>query len=86
MWPRFEQSLARHQELEQQLADPAVIGDRARYAQLAKEHGTLTKVVKPYLEYKNLTEEIKQNEAILAASIREIQGTAGQCENGVCTV
>ena len=27
-----------------------------------------------------------QNEAILAASIREIQGTARQCENGVCTV
>lgn len=26
-----------------------------------------------------------QNEAILAASIQQIQGTAGQCENGVCT-
>jgi predicted DsbA family dithiol-disulfide isomerase len=27
-----------------------------------------------------------QHEEVLAASIREIQGTSGQCENGVCTV
>jgi predicted DsbA family dithiol-disulfide isomerase len=27
-----------------------------------------------------------QHEELLAASIREIQGTSGQCENGVCTV
>jgi predicted DsbA family dithiol-disulfide isomerase len=27
-----------------------------------------------------------QHEESLAASIREIQGTSGQCENGVCTV
>jgi predicted DsbA family dithiol-disulfide isomerase len=26
-----------------------------------------------------------QHEEVLAASIREIQGTSGQCENGVCT-
>jgi predicted DsbA family dithiol-disulfide isomerase len=27
-----------------------------------------------------------QHEELLAASIREIQGTSGQCENGVCTI
>ena len=50
-WPAFEEALARYQELEQQLADPAVIADRARYSKLAKEHGALAKMVKPYLEY-----------------------------------
>jgi peptide chain release factor 1 len=67
MWPKFEGYLARYHDLEQQLADPAVIADRARYARLAKEHGAAAKLVKPYLEYKKLAEDIAQAEALLAA-------------------
>ena len=52
MWPAFEQALARYHELEQQLADPAVVADRSRFTRIAKEHGSLAKMVKPYLEYK----------------------------------
>jgi|SRR5947209_10858204 len=66
-WPSYEKSLARYRELEELLADPAVIGDRARYAQLAKEHGTLAKSVKPYLEFKKTAEDVGQTEALLAA-------------------
>jgi peptide chain release factor 1 len=66
MWPRFEQALNRHRELEQLLADPAVIGDRARYTQLAKEHGAVSKMIKPYVEFKTLEEEMAQQEAMLA--------------------
>jgi peptide chain release factor 1 len=66
MYPAFEQSLARYQELERQLADPAVIGDRARYAQAAKEHGRLAKSVKPYLEYKKVCEDVTHAEALRA--------------------
>jgi peptide chain release factor 1 len=68
MWPAFEQSLARYHELEQQLADPAVIADRARFTQVAKEHGSLAKLTKPYLEYKKLAEEIEQAEALRAGA------------------
>ena len=50
MWPVFEQSLNRYRELEQQLSDPAVVADRARFTRTAKEHGSLAKQVKPYLE------------------------------------
>jgi peptide chain release factor 1 len=67
-WPAFEQALARSQELENLLADPAVIADRSRYAQLAKEHGSLTKKVKPYLEYKQLATDVEHAEALQAAS------------------
>jgi peptide chain release factor 1 len=67
MWPVFEQSLSRYRELEQQLADPAVIADRARYTRLAKEHGSLAKLVKPYLEYKGISEQVDEAEALLAA-------------------
>ncbi|MCS6849668.1 MAG: peptide chain release factor 1 [Gemmataceae bacterium] len=64
MWPVFEQHLARYRELEKQLADPAVMADRGRYAQLAKEHGTLSRSVKPYLEYRRLMDQLAQAEAL----------------------
>ncbi len=54
MWPFFEQALTRYRELETQLGDPAVVGNRARYTRTAKEHGALAKQVKPYLEYKKV--------------------------------
>jgi peptide chain release factor 1 len=66
MWPFFEQLAARHQELERQMASPELTGDRARYAQVAREHGSLTRKVKPYLEYKKLQDDIASAEAIVA--------------------
>jgi peptide chain release factor 1 len=66
-WPRYEESLARYRELEQQLSDPKVIADRARYAQAAKEHGAIAKLVKPYLEFQRLTEDVGQTEALLSS-------------------
>jgi len=70
MWPRFEEALAHYRELEEQLADPAVIADRARFTRVAKEHGSAGRLVKPYLEYKKLADEIATNEA-LAADTRD---------------
>jgi peptide chain release factor 1 len=67
MWPAFEQSLQRYRELEQLLADPAVAADRIRYARTAKEHGSLAKQVKPYLEFREVEEELAQAEALVAA-------------------
>jgi peptide chain release factor 1 len=67
MWDTLEQALVRYQELEQQLADPAVIADRSRYRQTAKEHGATARLVKPYLEYKKVGEEIATAEALLAS-------------------
>ena len=62
MWPALDQSLDRYHDLERQLADPAVIADRGRYAQAAKEHGRLAKLVKPYLEYQQINEAVSQAE------------------------
>ena len=67
MWPIFEQALTRYQELEEQLGDPTVVADRARFTRTAKEHGTLAKRVKPYLEYKKVTEDLAQAQALLEA-------------------
>jgi peptide chain release factor 1 len=67
MWPKCEETLAKYQDLEQQLADPAVAGDHARYSKLAKEHASLAKMAKPYLQYKNLHAEIANAEAMIAS-------------------
>jgi peptide chain release factor 1 len=66
MWPKFEQALARYQELEQHLADPAVIADRPRHTQAAKEHGALAKMVKPYQEFRQLTQAIAEAQSVAA--------------------
>jgi peptide chain release factor 1 len=66
MWPKFEQDLARYRELEAQLADAAIIADRPRYTAAAKEHGALAQRVKLYLEYRQLGDEIAQNETLRA--------------------
>jgi peptide chain release factor 1 len=67
MWETFEQSLARYRELESQLADPVLIADRARYAASAKEHGSLARRVKPYQEYLQVSEGLKQTEGMIQA-------------------
>jgi peptide chain release factor 1 len=67
MWPIFEQALTRYQELEQQLSDPTVVADRARFTRTAKEHGTLARRVKPYLEYKKISEDLAQAQALIEA-------------------
>lgn len=67
MWATFEKSLTRFRELEQQLADPAVVTDYQRYAVVAKEHGSLAKTVRPYLEFLKLSDDCVQAEAMLGA-------------------
>jgi peptide chain release factor 1 len=71
MWEPFEQTLKRFQELEAQLGDPAITGDRILYARVAKEHGALTKQIKPYLEFKKLSEELAAVEEMMAAETDE---------------
>jgi peptide chain release factor 1 len=65
MWPAFDKVLTRFDELEHLLSQPDVIADRARYTRLAKEHGSLAKMVKPYRDYQKLADDIGQAEVLL---------------------
>ncbi len=78
MWPHFEQALARYRELEQQLASPELAADRARFTRIAKEHGALAKQVKPYLEYKQLAEDVAQAEALASGDDADMKLYAQQ--------
>src|SRR2546429_5681390 len=62
MWQTFEQAVQRSRDLEQQLADPAVIADAVRYTQAAKEYGRVSKFAKPYLEFRTLSEDLARTE------------------------
>ncbi|MCS7166669.1 MAG: peptide chain release factor 1 [Gemmatales bacterium] len=67
MWAKLEEILKRYREVERQLGDPAVVGNGARASQLAKEHGLLARVAKPYLQYRQIEEELAQAERLAKA-------------------
>jgi peptide chain release factor 1 len=79
MWPHFEQALARYLELERQLSEPSLAADRARFTRAAKEHGSLAKQVKPYLEYKKLLDDVAHAEALVQVEADpDMKGYAAQ--------
>ena len=67
MWPILETKLTHFRDLEAKLSDPDVAGDHKRFAAVAKEHGALAKVIKPYLEFLALDKTIRETEAMIAA-------------------
>jgi peptide chain release factor 1 len=67
MWPTLAPKVERYRELERLMIDPAVVTDPGRYGPLAKEHASLSKLVKPYLEYEQVGESLRQAEALMAA-------------------
>src|SRR5262249_46199729 len=67
MWAKLDEIVTKYRAIEQQLADPAVASQAAKYTHLAKEHAALGRTVKPYLEYQELDGEIKKTENVVAA-------------------
>src|SRR5258708_10570571 len=67
MWPAFEQALPRYGDMESHPSDPVVSGNCRRFTQFAKEQGSLAKLLKPYLEYQDVSKDIGQAEALIAA-------------------
>ncbi len=62
----------RFEELTEKLADPAVVSDRQKYAQIAREHAELSEIVETYREYRKVLEEIKNNKELLEDSDEEL--------------
>jgi len=51
---KLDQIETRYEEMTQQLSDPQVIGDSARFQKLAKAHSDLQAIVEKHREYKQL--------------------------------
>ena len=67
MWPTLAPKVERYRELERLMTDPTVVTDPGRYGPLAKEHASLSKLIKPYLEFEQVGESLRQAETLLAA-------------------
>jgi peptide chain release factor 1 len=65
MLQELEESLKRFDQFEQQMADPAVAGDAARLAAIAREHGRMAKVCTKFRTYRDLTGQIKETKSLI---------------------
>jgi peptide chain release factor 1 len=74
---------ARHAELAEALADPAIFGDQGRYQHVAREHAGLTQLVSAYREYQKLTREIEEAEALSREADPEIRQLATAEKEGL---
>ncbi len=55
----------RHRELEESLADPAVLADNETYQKIAKEHADLSQLVATFGEYSRLNDDLADNRELL---------------------
>src|ERR1700676_3050221 len=71
----LDQKLARFEELERLMTDPVVLADSPRMGPIAREHGSLAKLVTKYRRFKQLNEDIAETRKMLdgpEADMREL--------------
>lgn len=74
---QLEQNLARFEELEAMMSDPAILGgESSKMAGILREHGGLLKTATKFRRYKNLGEELKELESMLSSSDEEERAMA----------
>lgn len=66
MLDKLEAIHHRFKDLEQQMSDPAVVGDMKKFRQIGKEYKDLEPIVKAYGQYKTLISNIEFNKELLA--------------------
>ena len=72
----FDEKLDRFDELERQMADPAVSTNSSRMAAAAREHGTLAKLATKYRRFKQLVNEIRETKEMLEGDDEELKQLA----------
>ena len=66
MLDKLEALYIKYKDLEQQLSDPAVVGNLQLFKRLGKEYRDLEPIVRVYEQYANIVSNIKYNKQILA--------------------
>jgi peptide chain release factor 1 len=66
----------RFERLTADLGNPEVIGDRARFSQVAKERAQLEQLVETFREYKRVTADLEGNQALLGDSDSDVRAMA----------
>lgn len=72
----LETKLARFEQLEKDLVDPAVASDGERMAATAREHGSLAKLASKYRRFKQVAEQITEAREMIAGDDAELRELA----------
>jgi peptide chain release factor 1 len=62
---RLQQSRSRFEEIQHQLADPALLSDASKYAELSREYAELKDIVALYDEINKTSRELEENQELL---------------------
>ncbi|MBC7226740.1 MAG: peptide chain release factor 1 [Thermoflexales bacterium] len=76
MWEKLEGIESRYEEIAQRMADPEVVSDPDRLAELAREHAELEEIVALYRQYRQARTELEQAESLLEDSDPELRELA----------
>ncbi len=76
MWEKLEGIENRYEEIAQRMADPEVVSDPDRLAELAREHAELEEIVTLYRQYRQAKTELEQAESLLDDSDPELRELA----------
>jgi peptide chain release factor 1 len=76
MWEKLEGIENRYEEIAQRMADPEVVSDPDRLAELAREHAELEELVTLYRQYRQARTELEQAESLLDDSDPELRELA----------
>ncbi len=72
----LEEKLARFEELEQQLADPAVLASQARLTAVMRKRGSLAKLVTKYRRFKGLNTQVREAKEMIEGHDAELRKLA----------
>ena len=76
MRDQLEAKLARFEELERAMVDPAVLGDQQRLSATAREHGTLARLALKYRQFVSLERQIGEHREMIADGDRDLRALA----------
>jgi peptide chain release factor 1 len=76
MWEKLEGIENRYEEIAQRMADPEVVSDPDRLAELAREHAELEELVTLYRQYRQARTELEQAKSLLDDSDPELRELA----------
>jgi len=76
MYDKLEGVEQRFVELERQLSDPAVIGNREGYQKTMREHAELGRIISAYRRYKDVSDRIEESRGLLNDGDTDIRALA----------
>ena len=76
MFEKLNQILEKHKILEGRLSDPALVKDRKKFEQTAREHKELTQIVQAYGEWRRIQDALEGAKALLAEADPEMRELA----------